>query len=538
VSQPLVLAIEPDPRQAAIVKRIVREKALADVTVVDSRDAAMEAMRTAMPDVLLMTALFSPRDEDELMAHLRTLDNAGHLQTHTIPQLASSHEPAEGRSRGLFSAFRRKKDTEQVVGGCDPDLFAEEIRVYLQRAADKKQELQNSNQPGVAGAAVRESRKAGRKKAEVVAETEAPASEASSWESPFEWKPSTARSTRSTPAPAPAAAPVAPAPMSAQDPIADAPMSAHEQIADAPLVESVLAASAMPEPLAAEPMATIPLSTTPIVPESLIIEPALVQPRALEPLIRTPVGETSSGDGSTDDRTIEYPVNDPWVVHAPRQITIAPDMPVAAAPPVHVDATPLILEVPPAAFAPTVIVEAEPRFVEEAPTSAPILYTEPEPEPEPVGARAEEPVSVVLEAPRPEPSHTPVHDRAVKIVARVQDEKIGPVLVPSNSDTEWTHDPRPGAARAGERLGPLARWARAEAARKPKSEGVTADDVRALIASLAVPAAVASVTYPKGCRIRRVRVPPAPDGEAGESVGAVILSRRALADERDKQTTA
>src|SRR3954462_7395438 len=484
-------------------------------------------MRTAMPDVLLMTALFSPRDEDELMAHLRTLDNAGHLQTHTIPQLASSHEPAEGRSRGLFSAFRRKKDTEQVVGGCDPDLFAEEIRVYLQRAADKKRELQDSNQPGVAGAAVRESRKGGGKKAEVIAETEAPASEASSWESPFEWKPSTARSTRSTPAAAapPAAAPAAPAHMPTPDPIADAP-----------LVESVLAASAMPEPLAAESMAPIPLSTTPVVPESLIVEPALVQPRVLEPLIRTPVGETSSGDGSTDDRTIEYPVNDPWVVHAPRQITMAPDMPVAAAPPVHVEMTPLILEVPPAAFEPTVIVEAEPRFVEEAPTSAPILYTEPEPEPG--AARAEEPVSVVREAPRPEPSHTPVHERAVKIVARVQDEQAAPVLVPSNSDTEWTHDPRPGAARAGERLGPLARWARAEAARKPKSEGVTADDVRALIASLAVPAAVASVTYPKGCRIRRVRVPPAPDGEAGESVGAVILSRRALADERDKQTTA
>ena len=46
VPQPLVLAIEPDLRQAAIVKRIVREKVLADVAVVDSRDAALEAMRT------------------------------------------------------------------------------------------------------------------------------------------------------------------------------------------------------------------------------------------------------------------------------------------------------------------------------------------------------------------------------------------------------------------------------------------------------------------------------------------------------------
>ena len=56
---PLVLAIEPDLRQAAILKRIVREKVGADVTAVDSLDAAVEAMRTAVPDVLLISAPIS-----------------------------------------------------------------------------------------------------------------------------------------------------------------------------------------------------------------------------------------------------------------------------------------------------------------------------------------------------------------------------------------------------------------------------------------------------------------------------------------------
>jgi CheY-like chemotaxis protein len=70
---PLVLAIEPDLRQAAIVKRIVREKVHADVAVVDSRDAALQAISQTVPDVLLISALLSPRDEDELVAHLRTL---------------------------------------------------------------------------------------------------------------------------------------------------------------------------------------------------------------------------------------------------------------------------------------------------------------------------------------------------------------------------------------------------------------------------------------------------------------------------------
>jgi CheY-like chemotaxis protein len=106
---PIVLAIEPDLRQAAIIKRIVRDKIHADVVVVDSRDAALDAIRTSIPDVLLLSALLSPRDEDELIAHLRLLDGAEHLQTHTIPQLASTSGDREsGRGRGLLGMFSRK----------------------------------------------------------------------------------------------------------------------------------------------------------------------------------------------------------------------------------------------------------------------------------------------------------------------------------------------------------------------------------------------------------------------------------------------
>ena len=184
--QPLVLAIEPDLRQAAIVKRIVREKALADVAVVDSLAAAIEAIRTSMPDVLLLSALLSPRDEDDLITHLKTLGHAGHLQTHTIPQLASALQPGEDREpRGLLSAFRRRKGPAPVAAGCDPDLFADEIRVFLQRAADKKREMQNPDhetpdmRPSPAGAAP-----ASR------AHAESPSTPSSSWSSPFEWKPS------------------------------------------------------------------------------------------------------------------------------------------------------------------------------------------------------------------------------------------------------------------------------------------------------------------------------------------------------------
>ena len=187
--QPLVLVIEPDPRQAAIVKRIVREKVLADVAVVDSRDAALEAMRTTVPDVLLLSTLLSPRDEDELIAHLRTLEGVEHLQTHTIPQLASSIGPEDAKpTKGLLSAFRRKKGAIAPPSGCDPDLFADEIRTYLQRASEKKREVREAGPVDVAArpVALRAQTPAPVEAAAAAGETDS----GSSWSSPFEWRPS------------------------------------------------------------------------------------------------------------------------------------------------------------------------------------------------------------------------------------------------------------------------------------------------------------------------------------------------------------
>lgn len=192
--QPLVLAIEPDLRQAAIVKRIVREKVQADVTVVDSRDAALEAMRKTMPDVLLLSALLSPRDEAELIAHLRTLEDAQHLQTQTIPQLASTiGDSDEKPTRGLLSAFRKRKESTNALAGCDPDLFADEIRTYLKRAEEKKRELRDALAFGgipKTGPIVRVAADPSREEG-----IPSPEPTTSSWASPFEWRPATATAT-------------------------------------------------------------------------------------------------------------------------------------------------------------------------------------------------------------------------------------------------------------------------------------------------------------------------------------------------------
>lgn len=247
---PLVLAIEPDLRQAAIVKRVVKERVQAEVVVVDSRDAAIAAINAATPDVVLVSMLLSPRDEDDVIAHLRTLEGGAHLQTHTIPQLASSLGREEGEGGGLFSAFRRKKQAASVPAGCDPELFADEIRLYLQRAADKKREAAES---GTVTPLHTLTRRPAETPAAPVVEPAAPAAE-SSWASPFEWRPSSARTSTAPPAQPPAESPTeAPAP-----PIA-------------PLAEILEAESLNPDPLPviAEPEVPVPDL------EYLIAEPGL-----------------------------------------------------------------------------------------------------------------------------------------------------------------------------------------------------------------------------------------------------------------------
>ena len=46
-----VLALEPDHRQATALKRVISEHVRAELTLVDSRDAALAAIAERMPDV-------------------------------------------------------------------------------------------------------------------------------------------------------------------------------------------------------------------------------------------------------------------------------------------------------------------------------------------------------------------------------------------------------------------------------------------------------------------------------------------------------
>jgi len=191
---PLVVALEPDVRQATILKRVIRDHVHADLIVVDSRDATISAVNDRLPDVILLTALLSPRDEAEISAHLRTLSGAEHLQTHTIPQLASETqdgEPVTAQS-GLLGKLRRKKASEPIPG-CDPVAFGEEISNFLARAAELRALAAASPKPSprVAAASAKASSAFAAESANENSDESSasePGSE-SAWADPFAWRP-------------------------------------------------------------------------------------------------------------------------------------------------------------------------------------------------------------------------------------------------------------------------------------------------------------------------------------------------------------
>jgi hypothetical protein len=474
-----VLAIEPDLRQAAIVKRIVREKVLADVTVVDSRDAALDAIKAGVPDVLLLSALLSPRDEDELIAHLRTLGGAQHVQTHTIPQLASmlDGDSKKGGARGLLSAFRRKKESPVAPTGCDPDLFAEEIRTYLQSAEEKKRELENSDRaaPDIRRARVDPASSSSTSTSKADEPIGEPITAASSWASPFEWKPSNPSALISQPYSRIA---------ESESSTGDAPSGAADAESAFSMPEPLIAQSdsilADPVPLAAsEPSA----HDEPLVARD---EPSM---DAREPELEIVLSATESED--------VYAAAEPFAAAAPESVLVSNHE-------IDFDSYPEL----------TLVDEPAPDIPEPLHTDAP-------------RARALTLETVIdLDAiPDEESFETPAHDGV-----SFDDSSAARA---SESSVEFRSDIQDeGSGIRIRGLGPLANWARVEGVRP--GDATPSDDLRLLLGGLAVPTAVAGVRYPRGVRIRRVRVPASQAAESGDPVGPVILSKRALAERREQ----
>src|SRR2546426_534467 len=145
----VVLTIEPDSSQAEASRGILASREGVELVLVTSTGAAIEAIDRQVPDLILVSALLSPRDEAEIVAHLRSIDDAGHLQTLTIPQLRRAEEPS--RVSSFFG--KKKKKPAAAPARCDPAVFAEEGATYLARARELRNQASVARRgPPAAGA--------------------------------------------------------------------------------------------------------------------------------------------------------------------------------------------------------------------------------------------------------------------------------------------------------------------------------------------------------------------------------------------------
>jgi hypothetical protein len=136
---PIILAIEPDRRQAAHLTGIVRQRVSAELILADTTEGALDAIGNRIPDLVLVPALLSPQDDAALAAALRVIAAAAHVRTLTIPVLSNGTGTRTARS-GMLAKWMRGRAEEDVPDGCDPAVFAEQINAYLKEAAAEREE--------------------------------------------------------------------------------------------------------------------------------------------------------------------------------------------------------------------------------------------------------------------------------------------------------------------------------------------------------------------------------------------------------------
>jgi hypothetical protein len=136
----LILAIEPDRRQASKVAAIINNRLHEELVHGDTTEHAIEKLGARIPDLILTSLLLSRKDDAALADWLRDSDAAGaHVQTLVIPVLGGSARDLKEEGGGLLSRLTRGRSKDDAsTDGCDPEIFAAQIREYLERAAEER----------------------------------------------------------------------------------------------------------------------------------------------------------------------------------------------------------------------------------------------------------------------------------------------------------------------------------------------------------------------------------------------------------------
>jgi hypothetical protein len=132
----LIIAVQPDGEQASRLVAMAKRHLRADFVVESTAAAAVTALGQRVPDLILTPVLLSSRDETLLIEHLRRLGPAGaHVQTLGIPILSAAEPTIRERGSRLM---RRRQPAGAEQDGCELSVFADQVKIYLERAAAER----------------------------------------------------------------------------------------------------------------------------------------------------------------------------------------------------------------------------------------------------------------------------------------------------------------------------------------------------------------------------------------------------------------
>ena len=146
-----LLVVQPDALQADALCEALHGRVSEDVVVAESLDDALSAIDQSVPDVVLLPTLLPGAVEDYLIAYLGTIPNAGYVQLLGLPRLERCDESGSPGARSLFPWRRREESRTAGTQVCDPEVFTQDLIIYLVSAKALKREIEHRAAEAVLG---------------------------------------------------------------------------------------------------------------------------------------------------------------------------------------------------------------------------------------------------------------------------------------------------------------------------------------------------------------------------------------------------
>jgi CheY-like chemotaxis protein len=135
-----ILALEPDSERGELLKQFVRERVDAEIVVARSGPAAIAAMTSQRPNLILASALALPEDEAQLVSHLKQLGADPDVPVLMVPPVSQSYASTKSWGNRLFFLFGRQANVPS------PPFDADAISGRIAEALQQSQSAASSTQ--------------------------------------------------------------------------------------------------------------------------------------------------------------------------------------------------------------------------------------------------------------------------------------------------------------------------------------------------------------------------------------------------------